>query len=197
MITQPINKLHRHPWDVRFSSRAEQCRLHQFLIMQIMDGLAANGGRFQDLRNGVPITRKGYHHILLDDRQWCLRLWNYNGLRWLWRITIPQHPDGHLPALRRELEFTLLDAEATRELGMALADVLRTLGRGESPVWPLFDHWPSFPAYCWSTASHARYRDWLEDGKRRDAEAKLRRAQQHALGEAVTSPARGSAIELV
>lgn len=180
MITQPINKPNRHPWDVRFSSCAERRRMHRFLMMRIMEGLAANGARFQDLRKGAPITRQGYHNVMLDEREWCLRLWDYNGLRWLWRITIPQHPEGHLPMLRRELELTLLDSEATQELGMALADMLRAQGRGEQSVWPLFDHWPSFPGYCWSQASRARYDDWLHAGMRRDEESKLKHAQRVA-----------------
>ena len=146
-----------HPWNLPLKPDEED-RLRAELLVPLATGLIASGAVFRHVRQGRPFRQSGHYHFDLDGVECALRLEGYGGLRWVWRITVgtPSHPR----ALCNHQELTFASEEMNEPMGRDLAAMLRALTRDEKPVWPLFDHDPSFPRYAWSQLCETRYEDW-------------------------------------
>jgi|UniRef100_UPI0037843141 hypothetical protein len=166
MITLPINKPNHHPWEVRFRSDHESVRMRRFLIEPIAAGLLEAGGVLQETRRGKFVTWDGLYGVTVDGRLWRFRFRPYGSLKWVWRLNIRDKEWFN------ERKFTFLDSEVTNELGRSLAAMFRSLERGEKPVWPMFDHWETFPQYAWSAPCKERYTDWEQWSQQRREAAK-------------------------
>ncbi len=148
----------RHRWDIHLKP-GEDDKMRPQLVQAIAKGLRAASVTLKHERGGRLLPVHGLYHLHLEGKSWAFRLFPYCHLRWLWRITVGTPTrDGH--GLHNGKEFTLLDEEITEQTGTALAGLIRSLQNSGTPVWPMFDHDPSFPRYAWSTAGTERHEDW-------------------------------------
>ena len=132
------------------------------LVQPIACGLIAAGVTLKHARGGKQRQVHNLYHLHLDGGSWAFRLFPYCHLRWLWRITLgTPSRDGF--GLLNAKEFSLLDEEISEQTGRDLAVLIRALQSNQAPVWPMFDHDPSFPRYAWSNAATTRYEEWRRE----------------------------------
>jgi hypothetical protein len=148
-----------HPWNIQLQP-GEKKHLHSKLIGPLLAGLVESGAVFCHLRQNKPFRHEGAFKFDLAGKRWHLHLNNYCSLRWVWRVTVgfPALPY----ALARQCEFTVCLEKVTQELGRGLGATLQAMTKDETPAWPMFNAWESFPQYSWSILCHARYEEWRQ-----------------------------------
>ncbi len=146
-----------HPLNTLFKP-GEEKQQRSKLVAPLLTGLAEAGAVFRHLRLGQPVRHDGQYQFDLDGWLWAFRLSGYCNLSWVWRITVGTPLHTHCLTDHREL--TMAVEEIDEQMGRDLAQMLRSIARGEKPVWALFDGCDSFPQYAWSRLCQARYDEW-------------------------------------